>query len=119
MTINPEIPTIVELDARIEALLDAMTLEEQAALLAGASFWTTVPIERLGIPALKVSDGPNGARGGGSLIGGVKSACFPVGIALASTWNTDLIEQIGVALADEARSKGARVLLAPTVNIHR
>lgn len=104
---------------RIEALLDAMTLDEQVALLAGADSWTTVPIERLGIPAIKVSDGPNGARGGGALVGGVKAACFPVGIALASTWNPQLVEQIGQALAEEAQSKGARVLLAPTVNIHR
>ena len=106
-------------DDRIETLLNALTLEEQVSLLAGADFWTTVPIERLGIPAIKVSDGPNGARGGGALVGGVKAACFPVGIALASTWNTALVEQVGQALAEEAQSKGARVLLAPTVNIHR
>jgi beta-glucosidase len=108
-----------DLENRVDVLLDAMTLEEQVALLAGADFWTTVPIDRLGIPAIKVSDGPNGARGGGTLVGGVKAASFPVGIALASTWNTALVEQIGQALAAEARSKGARVLLAPTVNIHR
>ncbi len=106
-------------DDRIETLLNAMTLEEQVSLLAGADFWTTVPVDRLGIPAIKVTDGPNGARGGGALVGGVKAACFPVGIALASTWNTALVEQIGQALAQEAQSKGARVLLAPTVNIHR
>lgn len=103
----------------IEALLDAMTLEEQVSLLAGADFWTTVPIPRLGIPAIKVSDGPNGARGGGSLIGGVKAASFPVGIALGACWNPALVEEIGGALAEEARSKGASVLLAPTVNIQR
>jgi beta-glucosidase len=108
-----------ETEARINALVDAMTLEEQVSLLAGADFWTTVPIERLDIPAIKVTDGPNGARGGGSLVGGVKAASFPVSIALASTWNTELVEQIGQALADEARSKSARVLLGPTVNIHR
>ncbi|GAB4209506.1 MAG: glycoside hydrolase family 3 C-terminal domain-containing protein [Roseiflexaceae bacterium] len=107
-------------DHRIEALLDAMTLEEQVSLLAGASFWLTAPVERLGVPAIKVTDGPNGARGGGSsLVGGVPSACFPAGVSLASTWNTALVEQIGRALAEEARAKGARVLLAPTVNIHR
>ena len=78
-------------EERIESLLDAMTLEEQVALLAGADFWTTVPIERLGIPAIKVSDGPNGARGGGSLVGGVKAASFPVGIALAASWNPALV----------------------------
>ncbi len=106
-------------EARLDELLDAMTLEEQVSLLAGADFWTVAPIERLGIPTLKVSDGPNGARGGGALIGGVKAACFPVGISLAATWNTDLVAEVGRALAEEAHSKGARVLLAPTVNIHR
>jgi beta-glucosidase len=106
-------------ETRIDALLDAMTLEEQVSLLAGADFWTTVPVERLGIPAIKVTDGPNGARGGGALVGGVRAACFPVGISLASTWNTALLEQVGQALAEEAQSKGARVLLAPTVNSHR
>ncbi|HEY8599157.1 MAG TPA: glycoside hydrolase family 3 C-terminal domain-containing protein, partial [Thermomicrobiales bacterium] len=72
-----------------------------------------------GIPAIKVSDGPNGARGGGSLVGGVRAASFPVGIALGATWDPSLIEEIGRALAAEAHSKGARVLLAPTVNLHR
>lgn len=106
-------------EEHIQNLVEAMTLEEQVSLLTGANFWATVPIERLGIPAIKVTDGPNGARGGGSLVGGVKAASFPVGIALASTWNTDLVSQIGQALAEEAQSKGARVLLGPTVNIHR
>jgi beta-glucosidase len=119
MTINPETPTIVEPEARIEALLDAMTLEEQVALLAGADFWTTVPIPRLNIPALKVSDGPAGARGGGALVGGTTTAAFPVGIALGSTWNVDLLREVGRALAREARDKGAGVLLAPTVNVFR
>lgn len=103
----------------IDALLDKMTLEEQVSLLSGADFWTTVPVERLGIPKIKVTDGPNGARGGGSLVGGVKSACFPAAIALGATWNPELVRDMGAALAEEARSKSARVLLAPTVNIHR
>jgi beta-glucosidase len=103
----------------IEALLDQMTLEEQVSLLSGADFWTTVPVERLGIPKIKVTDGPNGARGGGSLVGGVKSACFPSAISVGSTWNPDLARALGKALAEEAKSKAARVLLAPTVNIHR
>jgi beta-glucosidase len=119
MTPNADNSTTADLEARLEALLQAMTLEEQVSLLAGASFWLTVPVERLGVPAIKVSDGPNGARGGGALVGGVPAACFPVGISLASTWNTALVEQIGQALGEEAQSKGARVLLAPTVNIHR
>lgn len=103
----------------LENLLGQMTLQEKVSLLAGADAWHTVAIERLAIPHLKVSDGPNGARGGGSLMGGVKAACFPAGIALASTWNTELVGRVGQALGQEAKTKGAHVLLAPTVNIHR
>ena len=103
---------------RVQTLLRDMTLEEKVSLLAGASFWYTVPIERLGIPAIKVSDGPNGARG--DVFGaGKTAAAFPAGISLASTWNTALVEEIGQALAEEARTKGAAVLLGPTVNILR
>ncbi|WP_377297216.1 glycoside hydrolase family 3 C-terminal domain-containing protein [Rhizobium sp. SGZ-381] len=103
----------------IDDILNAMTLEEQVSLLSGADFWTTVPVERLGVPKIKVTDGPNGARGAGSLVGGVKAACFPVAIALGASWNPELVERMGVALAGQAKSKGASVLLAPTVNIHR
>lgn len=99
--------------------LDQLTLEEQVSLLAGVDFWTTSPVKRIGIPAIKVTDGPSGARGGGSFVGGIKSACFPCAISVGSTWDTDLAKQMGVALAEEAKSKNALVLLAPTVNIHR
>jgi beta-glucosidase len=103
----------------LEALVDEMSLEEQVALLSGRDAWTIAGNARLGFGALKVSDGPNGARGGGSLIGNTRAASFPVGIALGATWNTELVAKIGAALADEAKSKRARVLLAPTVNIQR
>jgi beta-glucosidase len=104
---------------RIEQLADQMTLEEKVSILSGEDFWSVPAIPRLGIGKLRVTDGPNGARGGGSLIGGVKSASFPVGIALGATWNAALVEEIGAALADEVKSKNAHMLLAPTVNIHR
>jgi beta-glucosidase len=103
---------------QIDGLLGQLTLEEKVSLLAGADMWHTAAIERLGIPALKMTDGPNGARGG-DFIGGVTAAAFPAGIMLAATWNTELVERIGEALGQEARSKGARLLLGPTVNIHR
>jgi beta-glucosidase len=104
---------------RVEQILGELTLEEKVSLLSGEDFWSVPAIERLGIGKLRVTDGPNGARGGGSLIGGVKSASFPVGIAIGATWNVELARDIGAALADEVKSKGAHMLLAPTVNIHR
>src|SRR5437762_8382487 len=103
----------------VENLLSQMTLQEKVAMLAGTNDWYTVPVERLGIPSLKMTDGPNGARGAGGFTSDVKAACFPAGISLASTRDTDLIERVGQALAREAKMKGAQVLLAPTVNIQR
>lgn len=104
---------------RPEQLVDQMTLEEQVSLLSGEDFWSLPAIPRLGINKMRVSDGPNGARGAGSLIGGVTAACFPCGISLGATWNPELLQQIGQSVAQEVKSKGAHVSLAPTVNIQR
>jgi beta-glucosidase len=104
---------------RIHDLVDQMTLAEQVSLLSGEDFWSLPAVARLGIHKLRVTDGPNGARGGGGLVGGVKSAAFPVGIAIGASWNPALAHDIGAALADEVKSKGAHVSLSPTVNIHR
>ena len=101
----------------IDGLLAQLSLEEKVALCAGRSTWITNAVPRLGIPAMKLSDGPNAARG--DAVSGATAACFPVGVALAATWDTDLIEAVGVALGDEARSKNAQVLLGPTMNLHR
>jgi len=109
---------VTEVTENFAEPLQQLSLEEKISLLAGADNWHTNPITRLGIPSLKVTDGPNGARGAwGSLA--TPSACTPVGTALAATWNTNLVEQIGSLLGEEARAKGADILLAPTVNLHR
>ncbi|HEX3476527.1 MAG TPA: glycoside hydrolase family 3 C-terminal domain-containing protein [Kofleriaceae bacterium] len=100
-------------------LVDRMTLEERVSLLAGADFWRTVAVARLGVPQIKVTDGPAGARGGGALVGGKRTAAFPVGIALGASWNPELLQQIGELLAREVRDKGASVVLAPTLNLFR
>ena len=102
----------------IEKLISEMTLDEKISMLAGADLWHTVPVKRLGIPIFKVTDGPNGGRGaqGGM---GPASVCTPVGVALGATWNRELVDQIGQVLGDEVKAKGAHILLAPTVNIHR
>jgi beta-glucosidase len=104
--------------SRIDSLLAALTLEEKVAMLAGSDLWHAAGVERLGIPPLKVTDGPNGARGA-DLGGSVTSACFPCGTALGATFDVDLVERVGAALGEEVRSKGAHVLLAPTINLHR
>ena len=94
-----------------------LSADEQAALTAGADIWHTVGVDRLGLAGIGVTDGPSGARG--SQFTGTSSASLPCGTALASTWNRALIGRVGRLLGDEARSKSASVLLAPTVNIHR
>ncbi|MFN8413860.1 MAG: glycoside hydrolase family 3 C-terminal domain-containing protein [Anaerolineales bacterium] len=104
--------------SRIDELIAQMTLDEKISMLAGADLWHSVGIPRLGIPQFKTTDGPNGARGAwGSM--GTPSVATPVGIALGATWNPDLIEKVGNVLGDEVKAKGAHILLAPTVNIHR
>ena len=103
---------------RIEELLKQMTLEEKVSMLAGSDAWHTQSVERLSIPAIKVTDGPHGARGAIAK-GGPPSVSFPVGTAMASTWNTELIGRVGVALGEETKAKSAHILLGPTVNIHR
>ena len=102
----------------IDELLGQMTLEEKISMLAGADLWHTVAVPRLVIPQLKTSDGPNGARGAWGNMGPT-SVATPVGIALGATWNPALVEKVGNVLADELEAKGAHILLAPTVNIHR
>ena len=107
----------------IAALISELTLEEKAALCTGASAWTTTAVERLGIPAMLVTDGPHGIRrvpdvnalGAQSL----PATCFPTASALAATWDTDLLHDLGQALADEAIALGVDVLLGPGINMKR
>lgn len=106
------------MELKIDNLIQEMTLDEKISLLAGQDMWHTQVIERLGIPSLRVSDGPNGVRGASGNYTPT-SACFPCGSALAATWHTGLVECVGQALAQEVKSKSAHILLAPTVNIHR
>jgi beta-glucosidase len=106
---------------RIEALKKQMTLEEKVSLLAGINFWRTHAIERLGIPSIKVTDGPHGARTVDETNNNVTipATCFPTAVTMAATWNTDLIGRVGSALGEEARARGCSILLGPCVNIHR
>ena len=109
--------------ADLQSIIANMTLEEKAALVTGESAWTTTPIDRLGVPALLVTDGPHGVR----LVPDVHSlgakslpaTCFPTASALAASWDTDLIYTMGQTLAEEASAMGVGILLGPGVNMKR
>ncbi|CAG8943887.1 unnamed protein product [Penicillium salamii] len=105
-------------NADIDSLLKKLTQDEKIALLTGEDFWHTVPIPRLGIPSIRVSDGPNGVRGT-RFFSSVPAACLPCGTAIGATFDRDLAVEVGHVLAAEAKAKGAHVILGPTINIAR
>lgn len=127
----------------IEKIVAAMTAEEKVSLLVGTGMpgfggqsavvgstqnivpgaaGTTFPIDRLGIPAIVVADGPAGLRISPTREGNEATyycTAFPVATLLASTWNTALVKNVGNAMGDEVKEYGCDVLLAPALNIHR
>ena len=111
--------TSAPLEQRVDDLFGRLTQEEKLALLGGTGF-TTQPIPRLGVPAMAMADAGQGVRGGQESTMGPATA-FPAGVLMASTWDTNLIWQVGEAIGEEARNKGSgvQILLGPAVNIHR
>lgn len=103
------------IEQSIIALRSEMTLDEKILMLSGQDFWTLPAIERLGIPSLRLADGPTGLRSNNS----DPSTVFPIGTALAATWDRDLVEAVSGAIGSEAIAHGVDVLLAPGVNIQR
>ncbi|GLB03451.1 hypothetical protein AtubIFM57258_008031 [Aspergillus tubingensis] len=104
--------------ADIDNILEQLTIDEKISLVSGTDFWHTASIPRLGIPAIRVSDGPNGVRGT-KFFNGKPAACFPCGTAIGATWNTALVESLGQLQGQEAIAKGASAILGPTVNMQR
>ena len=100
-------------EAKIKDLLSRLTLQEEIRMLSGSSMMATTGIERLHIPAFRMSDGPMGAHIP------PPSTAYAAGIGLAASWDRDLARQIGVQLGRDARSRGAAFLLGPGVNIYR
>jgi beta-glucosidase len=113
--------TAGKIEKRVEELLKKLTLSEKVSLLSGQDIWNTVPVKRLGIPSITMSDGPHGVRStapeAGRKMGPVTA--FPTGISMGAAWNPELVEQVGQALGEETRGMGCDILLGPCVNIVR
>ena len=105
----------------IDALIQKMSLSEKVSLLSGRNAWFTMPIERLGIPSLVMTDGPHGVRTGGQGMDRIVSTAtaYPTSVSMASTWNRKLVAELGMGLAEETRHLGCHILLGPCVNIVR
>jgi len=112
----------------IHSLINKMTLEEKASLTSGMDVWNSQEIKRLEIPSLKFANGPHGVRNqkeSVDLLGVSKNAessyatCFPSGSSLASSWDINLIEEVGKALGKECQEEGVSILLGPGINIKR
>lgn len=103
----------------IKKIISQMTLEEKASLCSGASFWDTKPVDRLGIPSVMVSDGPHGLRKMNKDGTTLSTVCFPAACATASSFDTDLIEEMGSALGQQCRANNVSILLGPAMNIKR
>jgi beta-glucosidase len=109
----------------VPALLAELTLEEKASLCSGADFWHTEAVERVGVPAVMVTDGPHGLRkqiGSADNVGladSVPATCFPPAVALGSSFDVEMVERVGRALGAEARAERVAVLLGPGINIKR
>jgi beta-glucosidase len=108
------------LDQQVADLLNQMTLHEKISLLAGKDVWNTVPVDRLGIPSITMTDGPHGVRAPAEA-GRISSSttCFPTGVSMAASWNTELVGKVGQAIAEETRGMGCDIILGPCVNIVR
>ncbi len=115
-------------EKRVADLLSRMTLAEKATMLSGSGWMESAPIGRLGIPAIKMADGPMGVRSwaGSSAITSaanapvkVETTAFPSGVAMAATWDTDLVHREGEAIGQEVKALGRDMILGPTVNINR
>ncbi len=123
MTAPTTAPTEIVDAAR--AIIDTLTEAEKVRLLSGADFWHTEGLPEHGVDAIMLTDGPHGLRkqaGASDHVGladSVPATCFPTAAALGSSWDVDLIEEVGAALGREARAESVGVLLGPGLNIKR
>ncbi len=98
---------------RAKALVEKMTLEEKIDYIGGLNKFYIRGVERLGIPEIRMADGPQGVRND------TKSTLFACGVAAAATWNETAMKEMGTALGQDARARGVHIMLGPGVNIYR
>lgn len=111
------------MEKEIKEIIDSLTLEDKASLCSGKDFWHTEAIDRVGLPSVMLTDGPHGLRkqkqskdfSGGSY----EATCFPTASCLASSWDRELLHQVGEALGEECLEQDVGVLLGPGANIKR
>jgi len=106
-------PSKMDVEKRVESILSKMTLDEKIEIIGGINDFYTRPIPRLGIPALRMSDGPMGVHDYGL------TTAYPAGIALAASWDVALAERFGTAMGHDARARGVHFILGPGLNIYR
>jgi len=107
----------LDIEQRVEDLIERMNLEEMFSLSSGTTIFFTRPLKRLGIKKWKMSDGPHGVGSGVFFF--KKMTYFPTAIGRTATWNPELSKEFGIAIAEELRSVGRSMLLAPGININR
>src|SRR5580693_7876141 len=106
-------PSKTDVEKRVDSLLGKMTLEEKIEMIGGINDFYTRPVPRLGIPSLRMSDGPMGVHDYGL------TTAYPAGIALAASWDADLAERFGASMGKDARARGVHFILGPGMNIYR
>lgn len=110
---------------KLREMIEQMTLEEKASLCSGADFWNTKSVDRAGIPAVTVSDGPHGLRkqnAAADHLGineSIKAVCFPAGCAVAASFSRDAARLLGETLGEECQAEDIGVILGPAMNIKR
>ena len=109
----------------IKNIIEKLSLEEKAGLCSGKDFWNLKGIERVGLPSIMVTDGPHGLRKQADssdhlgLFDSVPATCFPTAVGMASSWDNELLYQVGEKLAEECIAEKVSVILGPGANVKR
>lgn len=112
-SVAQSVASSAEVEKRVDSILGKMTLAEKITIIGGTNDFYTRPIPRLGIPSLRMSDGPLGVHDYGP------TTAYPAGIALAASWDVDLARRFGTTMGQDARARGVHFILAPGMNIYR